>query len=158
MNLLSEYSTPPTLVSYRSARKLSSYLVRAKLYSSERKRVSYKCGNLRCLVCNNIEETVTCTSAVTGESFKINHRFCCNDKCLIYLLTRKVCKFLRDEEVKQKSLHEHFLSDSHQNFEKDVSICLIDKTDPSDPHEREYYWMRTLKTIASFELNIKETY
>ena len=26
-----------------------------------------------------------------------------------------------------------------------VSICLIDKTDPSDPHKRvEYYWMRTL--------------
>ena len=67
-------------------------------------------------------------------------------------------KFLRGEEIKQKSLHEHFLSDSHQSFEEDVSICLIDKTDPSDPHKREYYWMRTLKTIAPFGLNTKETY
>ena len=67
-------------------------------------------------------------------------------------------KFLRGEEIKQKSLHEHFLSDSHQNFEKDVSICLIDKTDSSDLHKREYYWMRTLKTIASFGLNTEETY
>ena len=35
------FSSPP-LVSYRSARKLSSYLVRAKLYSLERKRGSYR--------------------------------------------------------------------------------------------------------------------
>ena len=79
---------------------------------------------------------------------------------LIYLLTCKVCKkqytgktvdrfrlrwnnykesdrkFLRGEEIKQKSLHEHFLSDSHQSFEEDVSICLIDKTDPSNPHKK----------------------
>ena len=61
-------------------------------------------------------------------------------------------KFLRGEEIKQKSLHEHFL------IEEDVSICLFDKTDPSDPHEREYYWMRTLKTIAPFGLNTEETY
>ena len=77
--------TPPPMVSYHSARKLSSYLVHAKLYPSERKRGSYKCGNLRCLVCNNIEETDTFTSTVTGESFKMNYHLCCNDKCLIYL-------------------------------------------------------------------------
>ena len=53
-------------------------------------------------------------------------------------------------------MHEYFLSNSHQNFE-DVSICLIDKTDPSDPHKREYYWMRSLKTIVPFGLNIEET-
>ena len=56
------------------------------------------------------------------------------------------------------SLHEDFLSDSHQSFEEDVSICLIDKTDPSDPHKKEYYRMRTLKTIAPFGLNTEETY
>ena len=67
-------------------------------------------------------------------------------------------KFLRGEEIKQKSLHEHVLSDSHQSFEEDVSIYLIDKTDPSDPHKREYYWMRTLKTIAPFGLKTEETY
>ena len=50
------FTTPP-MVSYCSARKLSSYLVRANLYSLERKRGSYKCGNLRCFVCDNTEET-----------------------------------------------------------------------------------------------------
>ena len=147
-----------------------------------RKRGSYKRGNLICLVCNNIEETDTFTSTVTGVSFKINHHLCYNDKCLIYLWTCKVCKkqytgqtvdrfrlrwnnheesdgkFLRGEEIKQKSLHGHFLSDSHQIFEEDVSICLIGKTDPSDLYKREYYWMRTLKTKAPFGLNTEETY
>ena len=174
--------TPPSMVSYHSARKLSDYLVRAKLYPLERKRGSYKCGSLRCLVCNNIEETDMFTSIVTGESFKINHHLCCHDKCLIYLLTCKVCKkqytgktadrfslrqnnykesdrkFLRGEEIKQKSLHKHFLKDSHQRFEEDVSICLIDKTDHFDNHKRRYYWMRTLKTIAPFGLNTEQTY
>ena len=77
--------TPPPMVSYCSARKLSSSLVCAKLYPSKRKRGSYKCGNLRCLVCNNIEKTDIFAS--TDESFKINHHVCCNDKCLVYLLT-----------------------------------------------------------------------
>ena len=129
--------TLPPMVSYRKARKLSSYLVRAQLYLLKRKRGSYKSGNLRCLVCNNIEETDTFTCTVTGESFKINHHLCCYNKCLVYLLTCKVYKkqymrktvdrfrirwknykesnkeFWRGEEIKQKSLHEHFLSDSH---------------------------------------------
>ena len=115
-------------------------------------------------------------TCITGESFKINHNLCCNDKCLLYLLTCEVCKkqhigktvdrfrlrwnsykesdrkFLRGEETK------HFLSDSHQSLQEDASICLTDKTDPSDPHKREYYWMRTLKTIAPFGLNTEETY
>ena len=65
-------------------------------------------------------------------------------------------KFLRGKEIKQKSLHEHFLSDGHQNFEKDVSICLTDKTDSSNPHKREYYWMRTIKIIAPFGLTTQK--
>ena len=84
--------TPSPIVSYCSARKLSNYLVCAKLYPLERKRSSYKCGTLRCLVCSNIEESDTLSNTVTGKSFKINYHFCCNDKCLIYLLTWKVCK------------------------------------------------------------------
>ena len=55
-------------------------------------------------------------------------------------------------------MHEHFLSDNHQSFEEDVSICLIDRTDPSDPHKRQHYWMRALKSIVPFGLNTKETY
>ena len=154
--------TPLTMISYRNARKLGSYLVHAKLYPLEQKRGSYKCWNSRCQVFNNIEETGTFSSAVTGETYKFNHHLCCNDKCLIYLLSWKVCAkqytdktvdkfrsqcnnykdsdrlFLRGEEIKQKFIHEHFLKDDHHGFEKDISICQIDKTQSSDPHKREY--------------------
>ena len=80
--------TLPTMVFYRITKKLYSYMFRAKLYPLEWRRDSRRRGNLRCLVCSNIEETDT----FTGESFKINHHLCWNDKCLIYLSTCKIDK------------------------------------------------------------------
>ena len=59
--------TPGPTVSYRSAGKISSYLVRAKLYLLERKVGSEKCGKSRCKVCLNIEETDTFTSTITAK-------------------------------------------------------------------------------------------
>ena len=49
----------------RSARKLSSYLVRAKLYLIERIVGSHKCKDKRCEVCLNIQETSCFSSSVT---------------------------------------------------------------------------------------------
>ena len=46
--------TPQPMVSYWNARKLSSYLVRAKLYPMERKVGSCKCNGKRCEVCKNV--------------------------------------------------------------------------------------------------------
>ena len=39
--------TPKPIISFQSARKLSSYLVRAKLYPTKRTVGSYKCGGKR---------------------------------------------------------------------------------------------------------------
>ena len=83
--------TPVPIVSYRSSRKLSSYLVRAKLYPIDRTVGSKGCGKKRCEVCVNVCETDTFTSTVTGETFKINHKLNCDDKCLIYLFTCECC-------------------------------------------------------------------
>ena len=49
---------------------------------------------------------------------------------------------LRGEEINQKYLHERFLEDGLHGFEKDVGTCFIDKFDTSDPHKRQYYWLR----------------
>ena len=84
--------TPKPMVSFRSSRKISSYLVRAKLYSIERTVGLFEYGNKRCDVCKYITETDTFTSSVTVETYKINHRFDCNDKCLVHLLTCNKCK------------------------------------------------------------------
>ena len=42
---------PDPMISFRSARKLSSYLVRAKLHSIEQILVSFKCNGKRCQTC-----------------------------------------------------------------------------------------------------------
>ena len=59
---------PKPMISFRSARKLSSYLVRAKLYPTERTVGSYKCGGKCCEVCINVNETSTFTTTVTNKS------------------------------------------------------------------------------------------
>ena len=84
--------TPKLMVSFRSSRKISSYLVRAKLYPIERTVDSFRCASKRCEVCKYITETGTFTSSATGETYKIKHRLDCNDKCLVYLLTCNKCK------------------------------------------------------------------
>ena len=83
--------TPVPMVSYRSARKLSSYLVRAKFYAIDRIVGSKGCGKKRCEVCVNVFGTDTFSSTVTGETFKINHKLNFDDKCLTHLFTCKCC-------------------------------------------------------------------
>ena len=84
--------TPKPMISFRSARKQSRYLVRAKLYSTKRTEGSCRCGRKRCEVCINVNETSTFTSTVTGETYIINHSFDCHERCLLYLLTCTKCK------------------------------------------------------------------
>ena len=124
--------TPCPMISFRSSRKISSYIVRAKLYPLERTVGSSKCAKKRCEVCDVISETDTFSSTVTGDSFKINHKFNCNYKCLVYLATCKICnkqytgqatdsfrsrwnnykfksgKFDRNEKCMQEYLYSHF--------------------------------------------------
>ena len=83
--------TPEPIVSYRSAHKLSSYFVRAKLYPIERKVGSYKCKGKRCEVCKNVLETDTFTCSNDQTTCKIYHKFDCNEKCLVYLITCNKC-------------------------------------------------------------------
>ena len=83
--------TPGPMVSFRSSIKLSSYLVREKLFPTERVVGSFKCKKQQCLVCVNLTEVKTFGSTVTGKTYKINHKFDCNKNCLVYLLTSKHC-------------------------------------------------------------------
>ena len=180
-NEVKKVFSPAPMVSFKSARKLSSYLVRAKLYPLNRSVGSFKCNKPRCEICVNVIETDTFRSTVTGKTYKINHHFNCDEKCLIYLLTCNHCKkqytgqtvdnfCLRwnnykscwgkhtvGKSVKQKHLYEHFTEKDHEGFLQDVSIIFIDKTDPSDPLKREKYWRDTLKTLAPEGLNISES-
>ena len=171
--------TPSPMISFPSSRKISSYIVRAKLYTLERTVGSYKCGKKRCEVCDVISETDTFSSAVTGKSSKINHNFNCNDKCLVHLATCKICnkqytgqttdsfrcrrnnyksksrKLDRNERCMQEYLYSHLKSEGHNGFQEDASITLIDKTDGFDPRKRKTFWMHTLKKLAPYGLNVE---
>ena len=48
---------PKPMVSFRSARKLSRYLLRAKLYTLKRKLGSFECKGKRCQISLNVTET-----------------------------------------------------------------------------------------------------
>ena len=124
---------------------------------------SLKCGSKRCPVCLNVSETDIFESFQTKRQYKINRNLNCNDKCLIYLLSCKICglqyvgsttdrfrlrwnnykdsdrKAQRGEEHIQPKLFQHFHSEGHNGFLHDCSIILIDKTDGSDPRRREEY-------------------
>ena len=169
------------MVTFRSSRKLVSYLVRAKLYPVERVAGLCKCHGKRCAVCLNVNKTSTFTSSVTHETYKINHKFDYNSKCLIYLLTCKQGskqyvgqtiddfrfrwnnyeynnrKYQPSEMCMQEHLFRHSSSSGHNGILNDASITFIDKTDPSDPLKREDYWRRTPKTMAPFGFNIENS-
>ena len=62
------------------------------------------------------------------------------------------------EPCKQEHLFSHFSLAGHDGFLNDVSVTLIDKTDPSDdPLRREDYWRQILKAMISCGLNIEDS-
>ena len=151
------------MISLQSARKLSSYLVRDKLYPTERTVGPYKCGGKRCEVCINVNETSNFTSNVTGETYI---------KCKMQYVRQTIDQFrsrwnnYKSDSRKngqgatcmQQHLFNHFCTSGHCGFLEDVSLTFIDKTDPSDPLKREDYWRSTLKTMAPFGLNTEESF
>ena len=173
--------TPVPMVSYRSSRKLSSYLVRAKLYPIDRTVESKSCGKKQCEECVNVCETDTFSSTVNEEMFKINHNLNCDDMCLICLFMCECCgkqyagettgefkfrgnnykcddrKYTRNEDCFQGHLFRHSHSGEHTGFLENVKITLIGKTDGQNPKKREYYWRRTLKIYAPFGLDVEDS-
>ena len=169
--------SPGPMVSFRSVRKISSYLVRAKSYHLERIVGSMK-KKRRGKVCTNATEIYTFSSTVTGETFQMNHELSCEDKCLIYLLKGKVHKkqyagettdgfrlkwsnykvndrkFQRNKSCNQQHLYVHFYSEGRNRFLGNVSVSLIDKTDSFEPMRRENYQTKTLNTLAPLGPNI----
>ena len=61
------------MVSFRSARKLSRCLVRAKLYPLERQVGLFKCKGKRYQACLTVKEMDSFASSVTKQKYKISH-------------------------------------------------------------------------------------
>ena len=86
--------TAKPMVSIMSSHKISSYLIRAKLYLIERTVGSFRCGSKSYEVCKYITETNNFTSSVTGKTYQINHSLDSNDKCTNVLDKSNVLAYL----------------------------------------------------------------
>ena len=60
------------MVSFRGARKLSSYRLRAKLYPLECSVGPFKCNGRRCQLSMNVTESNTFSSSVYKKEYVIN--------------------------------------------------------------------------------------
>ena len=151
----------PLVVTYHPLLKSLSKIISKNLYllflDEEVKRV---------FTPGPITETNTFTSTVTGRTYKINHKFVSDENCFVYLLTCKLCgieyvgqtvayfcyrwnnykdncrKHSCNEVCMQKHLYDHYMS-CNKDFPHIVSGTFIDKTDASNPLEREQYWRHT---------------
>ena len=57
----------------------------------------------------------------------------------------------------QEHLYKHFQTEGHKSFRNEASVTFIDRTDGKDLIKRESCWMRTLKTMESYGLNIADS-
>ena len=178
VNKVKKLVSPEPTVSCRSAQKLGSYLVCAKVYPVEPKIGSCHCGKKRCQVCLNVTEADSFTICSTNETCKINYLFNFSEKCLVHLLTCWVCfekcvdqtidefrkrwnndksndrKYLNRKPCFQENIFEHFNIDGLSGFLENFSITYIDKTDTADPEKQENYWIQALRTMAPWGLNV----
>ena len=131
---------------------MKNYIVRSKLHQLKIDVGCGGCGNGRCQVCKNIKVTDTFDSFTTKVSYKINHKFHCNDKCLIFFFSCITCgkqytgnttdrfrhrwnnyrmearKAESDDMkyVKQKVLQSNFLQNDHKGFLEDFRLDCLD--------------------------------
>ena len=81
VNEVKNLISPEPMLSCRGARKLSSYLVRTKVYE-----IGSSCyGKKRCQVCLNVTDSFITTSS--SETYKINYLLNFSEKYLVHLLT-----------------------------------------------------------------------
>ena len=143
-----------------------------------RKKGSLCCGKGRCETCFNRKETNTFENFVTKKFYQINHHFHGDSKCIVYLLSCKVCGLQYVESTvdrfrlrwnnyecshwvaleggtsKQKYFHRHFLSEEDYGLIEDCKITLIDKTDSSNSTRREFFCMYEHNAFAPLGLSI----
>ena len=170
----------PTPIAYKSARKIKDNNVRSKLYLVGGNAGCQGCGGSMCQVCANIKVNGIHSFYHKKHVRSIIVLIVMINVYLIYLFNSRTCgkqytgkttnhfrsrwnKYKSEarkaesgniENVKHKYLQSHFSQPDH----KDLEVRLIDKTESSDPTKREFYWMRTLKTLYPDGLNIESDY
>ena len=83
----------PPSIAFRNPKTLGDKLVRSKLkLTDDAKRGNFPCGRGICEICNILIPGREFKSMVTGVIYKMNFHFDCNNLCVVYLITCKMCK------------------------------------------------------------------
>ena len=125
--------TPQPMISYRGAYKLSSHLVRTKLYHIERTVGSRKCNDKRCEVRKNVLETDKFTCSYNQTTYKINHKFDCNEQSLVYSITSNECLKQYVGQTNMFRSRWNTYKDSYIKFDRGEG-CVPIKCDTLDTH------------------------
>lgn len=169
------------LLSFRRAKNLKDYLVRAKLTPvKETIKGMNCCGGKRCQICKFVKVGSVFESSVEGRKFHINHSFDCNSTGVVYLFTCQICKkqyvgstitsfrarfnnhrsslsrYGKGQRgICGQNLYAHFYSQGHNGLE-DIQIQIIDVTDVSQPTIREGFWVEKINCYEPKGLNVIE--
>ena len=177
--------TRPPLVSFRAGFSLKSIWLGLKytLFYVNGDHLVVRKADVRLALMLKIETFFR--SFATKESYKKNHKFDCDSKCIIYLFSCKACglqyvvstverfffgwnnyrncqrKTVQGGKPPQRYFHQHFISEGYLGLLNDFEITLIDKTDSSDPKRRDFFFfffffIRLLNTYYPLGLNIEE--
>ena len=83
----------PSRVAFHNPKTLRDTLVCSKLRPDyEEERAVFICGRKNCDICNILEPGNEFKSTTTEKLFKINFHFHCNNECVVFLLTYKICR------------------------------------------------------------------
>ena len=162
----------PPRVSFRRPKNLKDELVRSEIKGIEGSSKGVrKCGKARCQICNFVKEGNTfCDN--TSKVYYVNYEFDCDSEGVIYLLKCGRChkhyvgstinsfrkrfnnhksSLLRYGKGKKgmpgEHLYSHFFAEGHVGL-NDVTEQIIDRTDVTEPTEREAFW--ALSSIRLF--------
>ena len=85
---------------------------------------------------------------------QVNHHLNCNDKCLIYLLSCKVCglQYVVSTTDKFRLRWDNYKENNRKALRREEHM-QPELFDGSDPTRREEYGRKILETAAPYELN-----
>ena len=172
------------MMAFRRPKSLQDYLVCAKLRPLDQtpsgNQGTHKCTSNRCDVCNYLVVGDIFSSHNTGTSYTVNHRFDCNSKNVVYLISCKICglqyvgstatkfrlrfnnhkrrlrahsKMAAANKNKDDTIYKHFHSDEHRGL-RDIEVHLIDKVNAKDNLlAKEGQWAYRLRSVRPEGLN-----
>ena len=150
----------------------SSNLSKKLKLTDDAERRNFPCRRGNCEICNILKPSKEFKSRVTMEIYKTNFHFDCNNVCVVYLITCKVCKKqytgstvkkfrARFNQYKsnlnlygegrreffQEKLIEYFFNHGQNGSYKDMMVQIIDFCYPNNQEKREDFWMDKLRNF-----------